>query len=149
MAIKAIFFDLGNTLVTNSKTWFEGAKVLLATLKSKGIRLGIISNTANLSRAAILDLLPPDFSLSDFDPQLVLFSSELGIAKPDPAIFQEAVRRADISARECLYCSENPIETQAAEQAEMLAMRVHFPPLVDLNTLRQRIEEINAGVSPT
>jgi hypothetical protein len=48
-----------------------------------------------------------------------------------------------------LYCSENPIETQAAEQAEMLAMRVHFPPLVDLNTLRQRIEEINAGVSPT
>jgi FMN phosphatase YigB (HAD superfamily) len=148
MAIKAIFFDLGNTLVTNSKTWFEGAKELLTALKSKGFHLGIISNTADLARPAIFDLLPPDFSLSDFNPQLVLLSSELGIAKPDPAIFLEAVRRADVPAAECLYCSENPVETQAAEQAAMLAMRVHFPPIVDLSTLRQRIEEISDGVNP-
>ncbi len=148
MPIKSIFFDLGNTLVTNSKTWFEGAKEVLATLKLKGFHLGVISNTADLARPAILDLLPPDFSLSDFDPQLVLFSSELGIAKPDPAIFREAVRRADVPPGDCLYCSENPVETQAAEQSAMLAIRVHFPPIIDLSTLQRRIEEIHAGVNP-
>ncbi len=148
MAIKTISFDLGNTLVTNSKTWFEGAKEVLAALKSKGFRLGIISNTADLARPAILDLLPPDFSLSDFDPQLVLFSSELGIAKPDPAVFREAVRRADVPPGDCLYCSENPVETQAAEQSEMLAIRVHFPPIIDLHALRRRIEEIHGAVNP-
>jgi bacterial leucyl aminopeptidase len=148
LAINTIFFDLGNTLVTNAGSWFTGAKEVLTALKSKGFRLGIISNTGNLTRPDILELLPADFLLTDFEPSLVLFSSEVGLAKPDPAIFMEAARRANVPPEACMYCSENPVETNAAQQTGMIAIRVHFPPIVDLNALKQRIEELDVPVNP-
>lgn len=144
MPIKIIFFDLGDTLVTNPKTWLAGAKSLLSSLKSHSFKLGIISNTGNLTtRAEILDLLPPDFDLTIFEPTLVLFSSEFGVAKPKPAIFEEAVNRASISAAECLYCSENILETLAAQHVGMMAVRVQPPPGNDLGILEHRITEFN------
>jgi phosphoglycolate phosphatase-like HAD superfamily hydrolase len=36
MAIQAIFFDLGETLVTSPRRWLPDAPALLASLKQKG-----------------------------------------------------------------------------------------------------------------
>lgn len=94
-------------------------------LKSKGFRLGIISNTGNLAdRTAILNLLPADFDLAVFEADLVLFSSEVGIEKPKTGIFAKAVSAANAPASECLYCSENPVETLAAQIAGMQSLRI-------------------------
>src|SRR5262245_10068188 len=69
MNIQAIFFDLGETLVTSPRQWLPDAPALLASLKQRGMRLGIISNTGDLaSRQAILGLLPPDFNINLFEP---------------------------------------------------------------------------------
>ena len=147
MKIQAIFFDLGETLVTSPRRWLPDAQALLASLKQKGVRLGIISNTGNLaSRQAILDLLPPDFDMNLFEPALVLFSSEVGIEKPRKEIFEKVVRRVGIPASQCLYCSESLVETLVAQHVGMRVTRVQPPPRSDLATLEQRITEYQSNI---
>ena len=136
--MNVIFFDLGDTLVTTHKTWLPGAKALLPSLREKGFRLGIVSNTHGLAtRQAILDRLPNDFDLQLFDPTLVLFSSEIGKEKPDREIFEEAVTRAQAAPAECLYCSENVVETLMAQHVGMHSIRVQTSPNSDLPTLEE------------
>ena len=149
MAIEVFFFDLGDTLVRGaSRDWIVGARELLHALANRAFRVGILSNTGNLqSRQEILDLLPVDFDLSLFEPGLVLFSSEVGLAKPDPEIFKEATRRAGIPAGRCLYCSESIPETLVAQHAGMLAVRVQPPPGGDLVRLEEFILDFNLHVA--
>ncbi|BBM85972.1 hypothetical protein [Candidatus Uabimicrobium amorphum] len=109
-AAKVIFFDLGDTLVVSGKKWATGAQQILQQMKSK--RLGIISNTGNLSRSQLLELLPQDFSFDSFDENLILLSSEVKIEKPDPQIFQMAIKRAQqinpsLEAQDCLFVTED------------------------------------------
>ena len=144
MGIQALFFDLGDTLVmsANTKTWLPGAKALLASLKQKGFRLGIISNTGNLvSRQAIIKILPDHFDIALFEPALVLFSSEVGIEKPNKDIFERAVMVTGISSSQCLYCSENIVETLMAQHVGMRSFRVQTTPNSDLGVLEQRLAE--------
>jgi FMN phosphatase YigB (HAD superfamily) len=83
LSTQILFFDLGDTLVRSPRTWLPGAKELLASLKAKGFRLGIISNTTGLAnRTAILNILPTDFDITIYESAMVLFSSEVGIEKP-------------------------------------------------------------------
>jgi FMN phosphatase YigB (HAD superfamily) len=145
MAINVIFLDLGDTLVNSARHWLPNSKTFLHALKQDGFRLGIISNTHGLtSRQDILDVLPTDFDLTVFEASLTLFSSEVGKEKPDRAIFVEAVSRSGKPAGECLYCSENIVETLMAQRVGMLSVRVRTPPNSDLDTLLQRITEFQA-----
>jgi FMN phosphatase YigB (HAD superfamily) len=145
MPIAVVFFDLGETLVTSGRHWLPHAKPLLQSLRQQGFRLGIISNTGDLaSRQAILDLLPSDFDPAAFEANLTLFSSEVGKEKPGQAIFAEAVARSGKPARECLYCSENIVETLAAQRAGLFAIRVQAKSNGDLDALPQAIAEFQA-----
>jgi putative hydrolase of the HAD superfamily len=145
MAITVVFFDLGETLVTGERQWLPGAKVLLNSLRRNRFRLGIISNTGNLTpRAEILKLLPTDFDPATFETVLTLFSSEVGKEKPQKAIFEEAVARAGTPANQCLYCSENIVETLMAQHAGMRSIRVQTAPNSDLSVLEQRILDFHA-----
>lgn len=149
MAITVVFFDLGDTLVNSTRHWLPGAKLLLNSLRQKGLRLGIISNTTGLShRADILKLLPVDFDPSAFEAKLILFSSEVGKEKPQNAIFLEAVARAGRPAKECLYCSENIVETLMAQEIGMRSIRVQSPPNNDLSMLQQKIQEYQVLTGP-
>src|SRR5262245_8270264 len=125
-SISAIFFDLGDTLVNGNSTttWLPGAKATLSALKSKGFRLGIISNTANLSRAQLLTILPVDLDFNLFESELILFSSEVGVEKPKPRIFTLAVTKAAVAAASCLFITEDIIDTLVAQHVGMRAIRV-------------------------
>ena len=130
--IQVIFFDLGDTLVNvATHTFLPGAKTLLVQLHARGVHLGIISNTGNLTRAEITTLLPPDFDWAQFEPKLVVLSSEVGFEKPDPLIFDKAVSNAGIAASLCLYCSEDLLETLVAQQVGLRAARLHSPAQPD------------------
>ena len=140
-----VFFDLGETLVTAPRRWLPGARELLRSLQHKGLRLGVISNTGDLqSRQEILDLLPPDFEQQPFESSLLLFSSEVGTEKPDRAIFEAAVARAAVDVSECLYCSENVVETLMAQQVGLLTVRVQTAPHSDLGTLGRDLDRFLA-----
>lgn len=133
--IQVIFFDLGETLVTKDKQWVDGAKAILSKLGQKGIRLGIISNTADLTRTEILQLLPSDFDIGIFDQELVIFSSEAGVEKPDPQIFQQALSKAGIATHEILFCTENLVDTLVAQQVGLRTARTLPPPTADISNL--------------
>lgn len=142
MAISVIFFDLGDTLVTKSpRAWLPDAQALLKSLRQAGFRLGIISNTGDLARAAILNLVPDDFDLAVFEAELVLFSSEVKKAKPDPLIFEKAVARAGVPANQCLFVTEDIVDTLMAQHVGMRTIRVQTAPNSDLAELQQTVME--------
>jgi HAD superfamily hydrolase (TIGR01549 family) len=129
--ISVVFFDLGDTLVTGNtprKTWVAGAKSVLERLRDKEVRIGVISNTADMDRTELLKILPADFGFDLFEDALVVLSSEVQVSKPDPEIFLEAVRRAGVTPGEALFVGESLEETLAAQRVGMKGARVHrFP----------------------
>ena len=139
--VKAVFFDLGETLVTRNRQWVVGAKDTLARLRAEGVRLGVISNTDTLERAELLDLLPPDFDFGLFEDALVILSSEVGVEKPSPAIFELASSKAGLPALACLFCTEDLPHTLAAQATGMRAARTAPPPTSDIARLPQALHD--------
>lgn len=122
--IKTVFFDIGDTLVSG-KAWLPGAKELIARLKQKGIRVGLISNIGDWSREQLeTEYLPADFDFGWFAEEIVLLSSEVGVEKPSLSIFTMAVSHANCSPWEVLFVAETITETFAAQAAGMRAIRV-------------------------
>ncbi len=81
----------------------DGGKEVIVELHRRGYVLGIISNLIT-SREI------PDWMEADgFTPYFksVLLSSTFGIRKPDPAIYLEAARRAEVEPRRCAYVGDN------------------------------------------
>lgn len=78
-----------------------GAAELLAKLKHRGVHLGLISNWDCTCRKVLADNNIDSY----FDVTVV--SSEVGIEKPDAAIFQAALDAADVDADQVLYIGDN------------------------------------------
>ena len=133
--IKVVFFDLGETLVGSHRNWLPGAQETLTSLRQKQIRLGLISNTADLPRPAIIDLMPGNFDLAVFEEDLVVFSSEVHVAKPDPEIFRLAVQRAAVEPDECLFCTEDLSHIAVAKQEGLQTVPVRNPSEGDIGEL--------------
>jgi FMN phosphatase YigB (HAD superfamily) len=143
MTIKVIFFDIGETLITKDKNWVEGAKAALTEMQTSGLLLGIISNTAAMKRADVIkQRLPADFDFSIFEESLVILSSEVGFEKPDVKIFELAVAQSKVSEEECLFCTENPVDTLAAQRTGLRAIRLLPPPESDINKLEEYLAKV-------
>ncbi len=88
---------------------------LLSALKAQGIRIGLITNCfseeAKLIRESVL--------FPCFDAPCL--SYELGVRKPDPAIFQTCLNLLDTPARNCLYVGDGG--SQELETALHLGMQ--------------------------
>ncbi len=77
---------------------------LLAFLRSQNIRTGVISNIGWSGRALCwqLERLFPDHTF-----EFVIASSEYGIRKPDPILFQIALQKARLPASSVWFCGDN------------------------------------------
>ncbi|AMV24433.1 Phosphoglycolate phosphatase [Gemmata sp. SH-PL17] len=145
--VRAVFFDLGNTLVVSAdRSWVPGAKAALADLRSRNLRLGVISNTGGRTREQLNPLLPADFDWAVFAPSLVILSGEVGYEKPSPEIFRRATDSSGVPAGECLFCTEDLIDTLVAQRVGMAAARVQPPPHADIGELVAALAA--AGVLP-
>lgn len=135
--VRAVFFDLGGTLVSPNDRWAPGARRALAALRAAGVRLGILSNTGDLRREELLARLPADFDFAAFDAESIVLSSETDprLEKPDERIFLLAVERSGQRAEECLYCSESCAEVSAARRAGLRASRIRQPSGPDFASL--------------
>jgi len=80
---------------------FDDVKESLTRVRELGVRLGIVSNFAPTLRAVLADQGVLDW----FDP--VIVSTEVGLEKPDPAIFRLALERADLAPDEVLYVGDH------------------------------------------
>ena len=73
MSIKVVFFDIGNTLVSG-KQWLPGAKEIISEFKASQIRVGLISNTGQLTPEELAERLPAGFSFGEFEEGIKLQS---------------------------------------------------------------------------
>ena len=130
--MKLVFFDLGDTLESGDVLLPGALETLqgIADLRSSGGEpavLGLISDFDMPSPEyyAILDLLG---IRSFFEPVAtrVTLSNEVGVFKPDPRIFREAIDRIDpgLEFGDALFITERRSHVVAARQLGMQA--VHF-----------------------
>ena len=141
-----VFFDLGDTLGSAMVSQppvhlvrfdpFPFAQGLLAALRAKSLRLGIISNTGNDGRNVIDAVLDTAGILDFFEPALRLYSHDVGLTKNSPKIFVRAAELAGHAAspKRCLFVGEDATERGFAMQA---GLRVCPDPL--------QVEEAIAG----
>jgi putative hydrolase of the HAD superfamily len=80
-----------------------GARELLDTLRGRGLRLGVISNT--LAPRPFMDRSLVRRGLMDFFP-VRIYSSEVGVAKPHPAIFRAALDAIDVPPARAVYVGD-------------------------------------------
>lgn len=134
-----VFFDLGDTLVSGN-SMIAGAAECLSTLDASGHRLGVISNTGDLTRQQLLALLPDAFSLDQFENDLVVLSSEHTFQKPELAIYQFALLQAGVAPGRCAFVGENLEEVIAAQVAGLHGIRIAAPEsdFADLPSLVER-----------
>lgn len=78
-----------------------GVPEMLAGLRARGIRTGVISNLGFTGEALTRRFarLIPEHTF-----EFVVASSDYGVRKPDPLIFRAALSRAGLPAEDCWYC---------------------------------------------
>ena len=92
--------------------------MMLDYLRSRNVRLGIVSNcfaedVAAWSQCALACYF-----------ECTVFSFEVGVAKPDPAIYMEATRRLGVAASDTWFVGDGAQEElSGAEQAGLRAFR--------------------------
>jgi putative hydrolase of the HAD superfamily len=112
--------------------WFHprvGAIETLTELRARGFPLGLISMCAPDT--------PPMWHASPFAGlvDVEVFSSEVGLRKPDPAIYRYAYERLQVVPTECLYCGDGAYrELTGATEIGMTAVEIRDPE-VDISTL--------------
>jgi HAD superfamily hydrolase (TIGR01509 family) len=92
----------------------------LARLRDRGLTLAIVSNT--FVPGAVLDRHLEIEGLLEFFPHR-LYSSELGLRKPNPRIFQIALTTVDVRADEAVFVGDNlRNDIAGAQRCGMLAI---------------------------
>lgn len=91
----------------------DGVTPMLDTLRAKGLRLGIITNS--VWPAALLRQLLEASGLAGYF-QTVVSSADVGFRKPSPAIFDAALKQMDASASESAYVGDRRKEDVVGAQ---------------------------------
>lgn len=108
-----------------AETWrtFEDVRPAVAALRTRGVRLGLISNWDERLRP-LLQILG---LASDFETTII--SCEAGCAKPAAAIFQQAARSFGLPPSAVLHVGDSPDEDVAgAIQAGLSAVLLRREP---------------------
>ncbi|MCL5098368.1 MAG: HAD-IA family hydrolase [Candidatus Omnitrophica bacterium] len=90
---------------------YQDVRTTLTTLKSRGLRLGLISNWDERLRPLLTQLRLDAFF------QSIVICSEIGAAKPSPLIFHRAVRQLDLPCSQVLHVGDSISEDVAGARA--------------------------------
>jgi len=119
--------------------WFHprtGALETLAELKARGYPVGLISMCAPDT--------PAMWRASELAPfvDTEVFSSETGLRKPDPEIYQVACERLHVAPHRILYCGDGAYaELSGAEAVGMTAVEIRDPAVDHAEQLRPEGED--------
>lgn len=128
-SVGSVFFDIGDTLATANitsggtrlvLTVLPGVISVLTKLRDNSIPLGIISNTPDNFTQAMMERSLNDAGLLNFfSPQLLIYSSVVGLKKDSVMIFCFAADRAGFphERNQCIFVGENSVERDFAKEA--------------------------------
>lgn len=102
-----------------------GSREALAGLKARNFILGIVTDTiyplewkmARLNMAGVAEFI-----------DVVACSSNLGVHKPDPAIYLNALQQVNLSPIESAFVGHDAKELNGAHQAGLLTVAVNYEP---------------------
>jgi putative hydrolase of the HAD superfamily len=128
------YFDVVYDHFARPGIWqaFAEVKYVLAQLRRRNIRLGVISN---FDRRLFANL--EDLGISEFFDHVTI-SSEVGADKPHQRIYQRALAAFGVSASDALHVGDDPVRDWAgAEAAGLRVFRLQRPK----NDLRALLAE--------
>ena len=100
-------------IATRKTKWFPDAKTTLMTLRERGYKLGLISNT----HWRIPESIRKEFK-SFFD--VITLSYEHGYAKPHPSVFLDTLKKLRANSNHSLHVGDDPIsDVQGAKNVGM------------------------------
>src|SRR5262249_13271914 len=91
---------------------------VLDTLRAKGLRLYALTNWS----AETFPIARTRFGFLEWFEDIVV-SGEVGLAKPDPRIFELAIQRCGLTPDSTVFIDDNPPNIQAATQLGFHAVR--------------------------
>lgn len=121
----------GETL-TLTFTPNEPVVALVHDLRAAGLRLGVLTNNVREFRDRWRAMLPFDDLFDD-----VVDSHEVGLRKPNPAIYQLALERLGAAAGRTAFLDDVPSNVAAAESLGMRGVVVDEDPLPAVATVRR------------
>jgi putative hydrolase of the HAD superfamily len=102
-----------------------GAHDVLAELRDRGYRIGLISNTGRTPGYALREILDRLGLASSID--VMVFSNEHGVCKPQPSIFASLRDRLDVDYDEMMFVGDNLyVDVHGAQRLGITG--VHFDP---------------------
>ncbi len=118
---------------------FDDVIPALKDLKSRGLILGLISNVERDLTATMNELGLPSWL------DIVVTSLDAGFSKPQPEIFEEAVRRAGVQPSQAVYVGDQyQIDCVGAERAGMKGILIdrggYFQETTDCPRIRSLVE---------
>ena len=103
----------------NAVTLYPETIPTLTALCERGLLLGLISN-CSAQAGAVLERI----GLAQYFRSIVL-SCDVGVAKPDPAIFEHAYRTLQVAPEECMFVADGAFtELDAARSLGMVAVKI-------------------------
>ena len=109
-------------------SWVQGVRLypeaepLLRELRRRGYKLGLVSNCSCQAGQVVHHLGLPELM------DTLVLSCEVGLAKPDPAIFLHASQALGVEPEQCMFVADGAFgELDAAKALGMLAVKVEQP----------------------
>lgn len=117
-------------IVTDGRAYADTLSTLRA-LRERGYRLGLVSNTPWGTPDYLWEQQTGKFGLAAF-LEVRLFSSEVGVRKPNPRIFLEALGRLGVPPARALFVGDTPAEdiagaVRAGMRAALVVRGERFP----------------------
>ena len=112
----------------------------LARLKADGYRLALASNSIRHT----IELMIDKAGLTEY-MEFMLSNQDVIKAKPNPEIYNTAIKRLGLKPEECLICEDNQNGIQAALASGAHLFKVDTVNDVTYANLKRRIEEIEKG----
>ncbi|WP_373515478.1 HAD family hydrolase [Persicitalea sp.] len=103
-------------------------------------RLFLLSNTSSIHIEAVNQILEEDTGMARLDDlfEKLFLSYEMGLMKPDPAIYEQVLQEAGIEAGETLFLDDNVDNIAAARALGIQTFHVQ-PPLTMLDFLQDYV----------
>ena len=115
-AVAAAVFEALRIRTPQSRVLFDDVLSTLSELQQRGFLLGVVTNRAWGGLPFLEDLQELGL-LKYFDPRHMAISADLGIRKPNPAIFQHTLHALDVVAEEAVMVGDSLTADIAGAQA--------------------------------
>jgi len=108
----------------------DGAADALSRLREAGLRLGIVSNLAWGSGSVMRRHLEQHGLIEFFEPEALVFSDEVGVLKPHPAIFHAALNALGAAPEDAAHVGDLKL-TDVAGARELGMITVRYAGVAD------------------